>query len=290
MLHLLVWLAAESFAGAGVHRCGPLQARVVQMQENVITVPLIRVISSKTMLPPSTVAAFEELGSSEGLRVIELTLAPPVDAPPPELGAIKQFTWIHVATAFSELAAAKQLGAVTVWLNAQAATTSGDLGTTGYLGAAIMDDFADRVCGTFDELPAAMLEAQLAAVEKEELEERRFRREHEMVMAEAERNRPVRWDAEAAEVEGDALSPFGVPAIAPPSAPPPWVQTATPPPSPLPSPPPSPPIDEERQSSSGATSNQEGTAKATKFCIACGSKLPAVARFCSACGEPQVEP
>ena len=64
--------------------------------------------------------------------------------------------WVHVASAFPELVSARRAGAATVWLNERAAATDGDLESQGYIGTAIIGDFADAVCAGPSELSAAV--------------------------------------------------------------------------------------------------------------------------------------
>eukprot|EP00325_Prymnesiales_sp_UTEX-LB-985_P030449 CAMPEP_0174718664 /NCGR_PEP_ID=MMETSP1094-20130205/29625_1 /TAXON_ID=156173 /ORGANISM="Chrysochromulina brevifilum, Strain UTEX LB 985" /LENGTH=184 /DNA_ID=CAMNT_0015918821 /DNA_START=92 /DNA_END=646 /DNA_ORIENTATION=- len=68
--------------------------------------------------------------------------------------------WVHVTTTFPELVQARRAGAATVWLNDQAA--AGDLESQGYIGAAIIDDFADAICAAPNGLTSAINDARLA--------------------------------------------------------------------------------------------------------------------------------
>jgi len=47
-------------------------------------------------------------------------------------------------------------------------------------------------------------------------------------------------------------------------------------------------VSESRQSAEDAPEDGAGISPARKFCVFCGAKLPAVAKFCSSCGERQV--
>jgi hypothetical protein len=157
--------------------------------------------------------------------------------PPAAVLATAPRAWVHAGTTIKELAAAKRAGAATVWLNAAAATaTEGGLEDMGYLGASIVDDFADSTCGSADELAVAARTAWRAFEDKLELQDARGERERA-------RGKAVE-DVEVLELTD-------------------W----TPPPSDTPKSP---------------------AARQHRFCIMCGAKLPAVARYCSECGEPQV--
>ena len=275
------WVSAAHFVGGGTRWHVPMRTGVVHLQQDITVAPPVRLVSSGDVLPPLTAASLEhELGCSE-LRLLEMPLAPQMDVPPPELGAVEAFAWVHIATTFPELATAKRLGAVTVWLNEQAAAAQDDIKETGFLAAAIISDFADAVCGNVDAVPYCVLEAQRAAIEKEEEEERRSRRDHDHALAEELKMRPVRWDALAADEEADPLSPFAKPAAETPSEPlwaqTPWAPTNQPSPA------------SPAASSPAAAEPASGAVTASKFCIACGSKLPVVAKFCSQCGAQQVE-
>ena len=70
--------------------------------------------------------------------------------------------WVHVASEFKELVAARRAGATTIWLNEAAAATAGDLNTQGYFGTAIIDDFADAICADASELVDAATAARRA--------------------------------------------------------------------------------------------------------------------------------
>ena len=165
----------------------------------------------------------------------------------PALGAAAlRGRWVHCGTTIKELAAARKMGGATVWLNEQA-TTLGDVDSQGYLGASIIEEFADALCGRPEELASAAIEAHDAYKAKTQAEERRESQE---------------WDAEAAEAAADVEA--AADAVEPP------VEAAAPAAAPA------------------ATEPAAATATATKFCIMCGTKLPAVARFCSSCGERQI--
>ena len=189
-----------------------------------------------------------------------------------------------IAQAEKECAAAKRHGAVTIWLNEQAAAAEGNLESTGFLGAAIINDFADALCAGPGALRDAIQEAQLAAAAKAAEEEARAEREHYADLADEAAMLSPRWDAKAAlptrngeeatsifampaDDDGNGLDLFSGGAQR-------WVasggEAQTPPPATPPPPPPS-----------GAAAQQQ------KFCTECGAKLPQSAKFCSACGSPQ---
>jgi hypothetical protein len=79
--------------------------------------------------------------------------------------------WVHVAGGFKDLVAARQMGAATVWLNEQAAADADDIDATGYIGASIIGDFADALCGSSCELLGAVSEARHRFAEREVEEE-----------------------------------------------------------------------------------------------------------------------
>lgn len=256
----------------------PRRAGTAHLQHNAATAKPVRVLSSGGALPlPPTSQLEQQLGNKE-LRVLEVLLTPQMDTPPSEVGALEAFVWVHIAATFKELATAKRLGAVTVWFNEQAAATQKDVGDIadnldmGFLSAAIISDFADAVCGSAGDVAGCVLEAQRVAIEKEEKENQRFLRETERQLAEAEKMRPVRWDAVASDEQEDPSSPFAKPAEQLPE--PFWKQSMMPP---APPPPPAPSVP------------ADATAGSSKFCILCGVKLPLVAKFCSQCGAKQVE-
>ena len=129
--------------------------------------------SSRAALARSVVSITSELSAESlaslegaGERVVRLRTALCVD----DTGAIVgddvaamslrgTVGWVHVASDFEELVAARRAGATTIWLNDAAAATAGDLETQGYLATAIIDDFADAICAD----PAELVEAAVAA-------------------------------------------------------------------------------------------------------------------------------
>ena len=245
-------------------------------------VPAVRCFSFGTAAAEVTTAA---LAGQEGARLVELQLPLPADEPPVDIiGPCEELAWVHVASTFKECAAAKRHGAVTIWLNEQAAAAEGNLESTGFLGAAIINDFADALCAGPGALRDAVQEAQLAAAAKAAEEEARAEREHYADLADEAAMLSPRWDAKAAlptlngeeatsifampaDDDGNGLDLFSGGAQR-------WVasggEAQTPPPATPPPPPPS-----------GAAAQQQ------KFCTECGAKLPQSAKFCSACGSPQ---
>lgn len=177
-------------------------------------------------------------------------------APPAAVGgAALRRCWVHAGTTIKELAAAKRMGGATVWLNKQAAKSAlGDVEGQGYLGAMIIEDFADALCGNEEELAAAAVQAWVKAEEKAKADDSRERREMEQA--------GLTVDVDPATDDAQPPSPGIVPAPAPAPAPPP---AGNPPPP-------------------------AAAQSATKFCIFCGTKRVMEARFCSQCGERQRSP
>ena len=163
--------------------------------------------------------------------------------------------------------------AVTVWLNEQAVRDNEEV-STGFLGAAIIDDFADALCAAEDDLPALILDAQRAAIEKAAKEEQRALKELSSELAAAARDVQLpAWDAKAdddADPWGDSI--FAAPAEQTPQG---WEQT------------PSWSNGGSPAASDAAASPDAGAKPAQKFCMACGTKLPFSAAFCSSCGAKQ---
>ena len=89
-----------------------------------------------------------------------------------QLARVGAAEWVHVATTFAELVAARRAGATTVWLNEQAAGSAGDLEDQGYFGTAIIDDFADAVIGGAIEVPDVLDEARDTRRRREARDER----------------------------------------------------------------------------------------------------------------------
>ena len=257
--------------------------------------PAVRCISYSAMvaeLAPRTLGqsfAESSLASAELRQLEESPEEPPLRC--------AEFAWVHVATTFKDLTVAKRTGAVTVcayplcqtpfaphvfvhilcahaspvarvqiWLNEQAARSAGDLEMTGFLGAAIINDFADGLCESTAELVDAIEEAQLAAIAKAAEEDARAEREHLASLAEEEANAPVQWDAVAdIRAEEEAMSIFAKPApegdggIS-------WAEVTA--------------------ASKGKAKNGEKEGRrAQRFCTACGAQMPAEANFCGECGS-----
>ena len=67
--------------------------------------------------------------------------------------------WIHICATLKELAAVRRYGARTVWLNARAAAEQArNENEDTFLSDKITGDFADRVCSTWSQVPAALEE------------------------------------------------------------------------------------------------------------------------------------
>lgn len=117
-------------------------------------VPAVRCLSyANELLAPASIAALEaKIGAAK-----LLPLDGPPDGPPDGIFC-DDFSWVHVAETFKDCAAAKRHGAVTVWLNEQAAANADDYEVTGFLGASIVKDFADSLCACEASLPASVLE------------------------------------------------------------------------------------------------------------------------------------
>ena len=220
--------------------------------------PFIRTVTYARSLSPTIPLAALSDGLPDGANFLPLDrpLEPTGEdsAPPPEeIPASREFEWVHIAATFKECTAAKRAGAVTVWLNEDAATAMSpdNLLEQGYLGYKIVDEFADAICAGESGLLDAVVEGRRRAEEKAEEEERRAARD---VTIDVEPS--VAWDdpggLEPATGRGgddtDDSSPF-----------------ATPPPQ------------------SGAYDGADGVL--TRFCTACGAQMPVTARFCGACGE-----
>ena len=92
---------------------------------------------------------------------------------PAALGAVMQAGgWVHAGATIKELAAARRAGAATIWFNEVAAKTAiGDVEAHGYLGASIIEDFADAVCGSAEELASATVDAWRVFEERAEEED-----------------------------------------------------------------------------------------------------------------------
>ena len=126
--------------------------------------PPIRAITfdANALGPPALAALTKQHAAAE---LLPLTEALPREDLLPSLPPCGEFEWVHVATAFKELSAAKNNGAVTVWLNEQAVRDVDEV-NTGFLGMAIIGDFADALCASEGEIAARVLEAQATAIEK----------------------------------------------------------------------------------------------------------------------------
>ena len=98
---------------------------------------------------------------------------------PAALGAVVQAGgWVHAGATIKELAAARRAGAATIWFNEVAAKTAiGDVEAQGYLGASIIEDFADAVCGSAEELASATLDAWRVYEQRAEEKDRRAERD-----------------------------------------------------------------------------------------------------------------
>ena len=164
--------------------------------------------------------------------------------------------WVHVATKFPELVAARRAGATTVWLDPQAASNAGDIETQGYFATAIIDDFADAIVGAPAEVPGVLDEARVARARREAKDARDEEEEAQQLIA-----NPL------SVLERQALDVDVAPAAA---------AAAAVPPAPMVAPPTTP--------SSPAAAVE---AALTKFCMECGQELPMRAKFCKRCGEPQ---
>lgn len=179
-------------------RCWPLLLLAAPLIAHALALdptrpPNIRAISfAGDALAPAAQTAMIE--SHEVADLVPLAEALPREDLPPSLPPCGEFAWVHIATSFKEISAAKRNGAVTVWLNEQAVRDTEEF-STGFLGAAIINDFADALCSTEAELPALLVDAQRAAIEKAAKEEQRAVKDISSEFAEAARARPVAWDA-----------------------------------------------------------------------------------------------
>jgi hypothetical protein len=154
---------------------------------------------------------------------------------------------------FKECVAAKGAGAATVWLNEEATSSE-----HGYLGMGLLEDFADVCCPSPDALDQAVIDARRVAQEKKEVEETAWQQDLSKVI-----------DGSFVESAGDEPPPASLPGLLQPPPPPPdWLLSSS--------------------SPSPMDGNEVGLPN--KFCIFCGTKLPGTARFCSSCGERQIEP
>lgn len=228
--------------------------------------PPIRAITydAKALAPSACMALKQQIVDAE---LLPLTEELPRDSLPPLLPPCGEFAWVHIATAFKDLSAAKSHGAVTVWLNDQAVRDVDEV-NTGFLGMAIINDFADALCASEGDITARVLEAQLAALEKAAEEERRTLRELATELADEARSRPVAWDAKVAEDEDPFGGIFGK--MAPQEdVVPSWTQME----------------DEKPMRSADGAGDSSG--RSHKFCTACGTQLTLAAKFCSSCGQPQ---
>lgn len=243
---------------------------------NIPDIPAVRCLSFGENAAALLETAAGSVAEQAGARLLPIELPLPEDASPLELvGPCEEFAWVHVAMTFKECAAAKRHGATTIWLNEKAASTQGDFESTGFLGATIIDDFADAVCASAEELDVAVPAAQQAAATKAAEEEARAEREHYSSLEEDMLTRLPQWDAEALLPSGDdeLTSPFAQPA----------------------------PMGDAGLGLSMWDGQQEwqqpqpangdagaDAATSSKFCTQCGTKLPVDAKFCSACGAKQV--
>ncbi len=209
----------------------------------------------------ATAAALQSLSTSLGAKL--LPIEEPVAGGEDGLQLNEQLVdrvsngWVHVADDFRSLVGAKRLGASTVWLNEEAAETVGNVEEGGWMGAAIVEDFADAVCGSLAALPDAVVAARRAAAAREagdaetgeamEILERRLRRER----AAAE------WGARAGDVDAGLADGASSEAAA---------------------------ADASRGQPLPAPDQPQA---AHKFCIDCGARLPRRAKFCSECGGAQ---
>jgi len=181
------------------------------IQVSVDNPPALRVISfGSAALDEPARSALENEHAAAAL----LPLAEPLrhDELPAALPPCGDFEWLHIATTFKELTAAKSNGAVTLWLNEQAWRDADNL-DTGFLGAAIVGDFADALCAAEADVCTVALAAQLAAIEKAAKEEQRAAKDLATDLANEIAQRPVAWDAkpnEDSDPWGDSV--FGEPA------------------------------------------------------------------------------
>ena len=234
--------------------------------------PPIRAITfdANALAPPALAALTKQHAAAE---LMPLTEALPREDLLPSLPPCGEFEWVHVATAFKELSAAKNNGAVTVWLNEQAVRDVDEV-NTGFLGMAIIGDFADALCASEGEIAARVLEAQATAIEKAAEEEQRALRDLAAELSDEARARPVAWDAKVAEDEDPFGGIFGKMAPQEDAQIPSWAQMQ----------------DEKKPMKSAApdgSSSRSGGGGGTKFCIECGTQLPPSAKFCSSCGAQQ---
>ena len=245
--------------------------------------PAVRCISYSPAAAEAAAIALAD--NNKGARLVELALPHPADAPPVDvIGPCEEFAWVHIASTFKEIAAAKRHGAATIWLNEQAAAAEGDLESTGFLGAAIINDFADALCARPDYLHDAVREAQLAAVAKAAEEEARAEREFYADLADEAAMLSPRWDAKSMLPSNgeEATSMFAMPAdddginsLLGGGGAQGWASSLDK------------AADAPAPPSASAPSEEGEQAGLKKFCTSCGTKLPTSAKFCSACGEPQ---
>lgn len=202
-----------------------------------------------------------------------LTASPTAEpsASPAIVSAQRAKDWVHVCSSVKELAGAKRVGARTLWLNAAAAAdehsrevtdedieraqASGLAEPQGYVARGIIADLADAVCAELEEIPAALVSLQAAA-----LREREKEREKERVAA-----------AEAVEAAGgaEAVTKAAQEAQAAQAARAARAAMAK----------------GKKEVEDDAQATVAGWREREQYCISCGGALPKRARFCPSCGD-----
>ena len=205
-----------------------------------------------------------------------LTASPTAEpsASPAIVSAQRAKDWVHVCSSVKELAGAKRVGARTLWLNAAAAAdthsrevtdedieraqASGLAEPQGYVARGIIADLADAVCAELEEIPAALVSLQAAA-----LREREKEREKERVAA-----------AEAVEAAGgaEAVAKAAQEAQAAQAA-----QAARAAQAAM--------AKGKMEVEEDAQATVAGWREREQYCISCGVALPKRARFCPSCGD-----